>query len=83
MGQIQKYLRHMRQIGASDLHLSSGRPPMMRISGHIGAIEGQPVLRVEQLRAMMQEAVNERQWRRFEREHDLDFATAIVYESEI
>jgi len=77
LGQIHQYLRHMRQVGASDLHLSSGRPPMLRVSGHMSAIEGQPVLQTQQLRAMMQEVVNERQWRRFEREHDLDFATAI------
>jgi len=77
VAQIHSYLKHMRQVGASDLHLAAGRPPMLRASGHVSPIQGQPVLSDETLRGLMREVVNERQWRRFEREHDLDFATAL------
>jgi twitching motility protein PilT len=50
---------------------------MLRVSGHVAEIAGQPVLADALLRDMLRELVNERQWQRFEREHDLDFATAI------
>ena len=77
MARIDAYFRHLRQIGASDLHLSTGRPPIVRHSGHVSEIPGQPVLVDAMLREMLREAVSERQWTRFEREHDLDFAIAI------
>ena len=42
-------LRHMKQAGASDLHLSSAMPPMMRLHGDIVPIAGRPVLDADQL----------------------------------
>jgi twitching motility protein PilT len=77
MARIHPYFKHLRQAGASDLHLSAGRPPMLRASGQVAAIAGQPVLADAVLRAMLREIVSERQWQRFEREHDLDFATSL------
>jgi twitching motility protein PilT len=77
MARIHAYFKHLRQVGASDLHLSTGRPPMLRSSGHVAPIAGQPALDDASLRAMLREIVSDRQWQRFEREHDLDFATAV------
>ncbi len=77
MARIHPYLRHLRQVGASDLHLSAGRPPMARASGAVAPIAGQPVLGDALLREMLRELVSDRQWQRFEREHDLDFAISV------
>jgi twitching motility protein PilT len=77
MARIYAYLKHLKEVGGSDLHLSSGRPPMVRNSGHVAEIEGRPVLSDSALRELLREVVNEAQWHRFEREHDLDFATSI------
>jgi twitching motility protein PilT len=78
MARIHPYFKHLRQVGASDLHLSTGRPPMLRASGHVAPIPNQPALDDATLRGMLREIVSERQWQRFEREHDLDFATAVA-----
>src|SRR5262245_8431760 len=77
MARIHAYFKHLRQSGASDLHLSTGRAPMMRTAGHVAEIAGQPVLSDGALREMLAEIVSDRQWRRFERDHDLDFATSV------
>jgi twitching motility protein PilT len=77
MARLHAYLKHLRQAGGSDLHLCAGRPPMLRASGHVTPIANQPAFTDSQLREMLREVVNERQWGRFEREHDLDFAIAV------
>ena len=77
MARLHAYLKHLRQAGGSDLHLSAGRPPMVRASGHVAEIAGQPPFTDTALREMLREAISDRQWQRFEREHDLDFATAV------
>jgi len=77
MAHIHNYFRQLHHIGASDLHLAAQRPPMYRASGEVVAIPGQPPLDDRTLRAMLQELVDERQWSRFMREHDLDFATQL------
>ncbi|MFI5308103.1 MAG: type IV pilus twitching motility protein PilT, partial [Polyangiales bacterium] len=77
MAKIHTYLSYLRKAGASDLHLSAGRPPMARASGHVASIGGEPPLQDSALREMLKEIVSDRQWKRFEREHDLDFATSV------
>jgi twitching motility protein PilT len=78
MARIDAYFRYLREAGASDLHLSTGRPPMLRQSGHVTPIPDQPVLDDATLRSLLREIVSERQWQRFTREHDLDFATSVA-----
>jgi twitching motility protein PilT len=74
---IQHYLEHMRSAGASDLHFSAGRPPLMRVSGHVAPIKGEQMLHDDALRQILRQAVSDLQWNRFERDHDLDFAMAL------
>src|SRR5690349_18172152 len=77
MASIHALFRQLRQVGASDLHLVAGRPPMLRTSGHVAEMQGQAPISDADLREMLAEIVSDRQWRRFERDHDLDFATAV------
>jgi len=77
MARIHDYFRQLKQIGASDLHFAANRPPMYRASGQITPVPGQPVLNDASLREMLREVVSPLQWERFEREHDLDFATEL------
>jgi twitching motility protein PilT len=77
VARIHQYFRQLKEIGASDLHFAAGRPPMYRSSGQITPVPGQPALDDATLREMLREVVDELQWERFEREHDLDFATSL------
>ena len=42
---IDRFLRLMMDRGASDLHLSCGRPPMFRLSGEMDPIRYRPLTR--------------------------------------
>jgi twitching motility protein PilT len=77
MARLHDLFRQLKRIGASDLHLAAGRPPMYRASGHVVPVPGTGVLDDGALRAMLRELVTELQWERFERDHDLDFATEL------
>jgi twitching motility protein PilT len=77
MARIHQFFRQLKEIGASDLHFAANRPPMYRASGQIAPVPGQPVLSDATLREMLREVVSDLQWERFEKEHDLDFATAL------
>ena len=41
--QLLEWLAHTRQLGASDLHLSAGLPPMVRRLGQLQALDAAPV----------------------------------------
>ncbi|MCK9798577.1 type IV pilus twitching motility protein PilT [Pseudomonas sp. MAFF 302030] len=59
--------------GASDLHLSAGLAPMVRIDGDIQPLDW-PVLQRPQVLALIHSLMSEAQRREFEAVQDLDFA---------
>ena len=59
--------------GASDLHLSAGSPPMMRIHGEMTPLRKEP-LTAEELHKMLYDSVQDWVKARFEETHDVDFA---------
>jgi len=58
--------------GASDLHLSVGRPPGIRIDGRIWPLDGEPALTAERARALIEGALAEPQRQHFAEELELD-----------
>jgi len=52
--------------GASDLHLSVGKPPSVRIDGHIWPLEGEPPLTPERTRSLVESALDEDQRAEFD-----------------
>ncbi len=71
MQQIDTLLRIMSEARASDLHLKTGKPPWIRVDGHLRAIEGEALSR-EDLIAMQQAMFTARQLQRLEDEFELD-----------
>ncbi len=76
MAKIDTLFKMMQQQGASDLHISTGAPPILRLHGEMVRIKS-PDLTHEQARALMFEILDEEQIRQFEETRDLDFAYAI------
>ena len=76
MAKIDKWLLKMREMGASDLHLTVGSPPKFRTHGEMSATE-EPRLTRETLEPILKEICLPEQWNSFMDEHDLDFAYAI------
>ena len=59
--------------GASDCHLSSGEPPMIRIDGEMKKLDS-PALTKEEVHALVYDIMSDAQRRVFEENHECDFS---------
>ena len=78
IGHIDELFHHMKAVEASDLHLSSGETPMLRIHGNIVRIEEYAVHDHEMLKKVLYEIAPLRNREQFEDEGDTDFAYEIA-----
>jgi twitching motility protein PilT len=74
---IQKLLLQMLEMGASDLHLSTGSPPHVRVHGNMQSLPGERPLEAGPLLDRLYEVTPARNREEFERRNDTDFAYAI------
>ena len=76
-GTIEKLLVEMLSLGASDLHLSTGSPPQVRVHGVMQALPGHPILDGDELLDRLNEITPARNREEFKRRNDTDFGYAI------
>ena len=62
----------------SDLHLTVGSPPMIRVDGGLRPLPGYGKLNSSDTALLARAAVDPDQWETFQREQELDFAHSIV-----
>jgi len=62
---------------ASDLHITAGAPPMIRIRGRLAPMEGYPVLTPTDTREIVYSILSDAQRQRFETHWQIDFAYQI------
>ncbi|WP_304512087.1 type IV pilus twitching motility protein PilT [Demequina salsinemoris] len=74
-------LRAMLESKASDLHLTVGSPPMVRVDGGLKALEGFGTLEKEGLQRTLYQILTQAQREKFEEELELDFSYALPHES--
>lgn len=74
---INRLFRLMVEKGASDLHLSTGEPPMLRASGDMVRIDGEEAFTDEDLRHMLFDIAPTRNKEEFLECGDTDFAYEI------
>ncbi|QNN25365.1 type IV pilus twitching motility protein PilT [Planctomycetales bacterium ZRK34] len=67
------YLKKCVEVGASDLHLSAGSPPFMRLNGEIKFFERDPLTPDESLRMALGFMSDEEQ-QKYLRTHDVDMS---------
>jgi twitching motility protein PilT len=70
---VSELLMFAVKAGASDLHLSSGEPPMIRVHGDMRRVKMPPLGR-EDVHKMIFEVMNEKQMKTYEEMHELDFS---------
>ena len=70
---ITELLVFAQKNDASDLHLSTGNPPLLRINGDIIPMK-MPPLEADQVKALLYSILTEQQRTDYERELELDFA---------
>jgi len=72
---IAHYFRLMQEMGASDLHLASGVPPIVRVHGTLERLPRQELSAAEVV-SMIREILTDAEIRRLQDEKNLDFALA-------
>jgi twitching motility protein PilT len=70
---IDRFLQLMTSRGASDFHLTVGRPPMLRVSGSMEPIRYRTLLEVDYA-DLIRPITTERLWEEFQTTGDVDFA---------
>jgi twitching motility protein PilT len=74
---LEGALRAMVAAGASDLHLTSGAAPTIRLSGSLVPLEGYEVLQPEALRRTLYGVLTQKQREKFEANLELDLSYAV------
>ncbi len=73
---IQKLLRELIEKDGSDLHVTAGSPPRMRILGKLEAVDGPPLNNVD-TKNLCYSIITDQQRQKFEEENELDFSFGI------
>jgi len=76
MAKLDPFFKLMKEQNASDLHLSTGNPPMLRIHGELVRID-YPDLQNDDLKGMVYEIAPETKIKHFEETGDVDFGYEI------
>src|SRR5215204_1490671 len=72
MARIDQYFKFMKEQAASDLHLSTGNPPILRINGDLIRIDS-PSFSSDDLKGLVYEIAPEHKIKQFEETGDVDF----------
>ncbi len=74
---IATLLEQVLLRGASDLHLTAGTPPTIRVNGALVRLDEYPALHPEQLQRMIYSILSQKQREKFEAEMELDTSYAL------
>ncbi len=76
MPQLDRLFDILLERGGSDLHLSVGYPPLLRLRGDLEPVAGEPPVDEATMYRWLLEILDDKQRAHFEHNHDLDFAWA-------
>jgi twitching motility protein PilT len=74
---VDALLLHAVAIGGSDLHLTVGIPPAIRLHGSLRRVPGWEPLTEEDIESVARQLLDDTQWQRFRQTKELDFAHSI------
>ncbi len=74
---MKELLTKMIKMGASDLHIVVGAPPIIRLHGHCEPLQGYPPLKPEESQELVYSVMNEDQVAEFEAEKECDLSFGI------
>ena len=76
MATLHDFLKEMVERGASDLHVTVGVPPMIRVHGELIPLE-YPPLKPQETRQLCYSVLTDAQKHRFEEDHELDLSFGV------
>jgi len=74
---MDKLLAEALRVGASDVHIIPGLPPLFRIHTVLEPVEGCPAISAEQSEQFVRDMVGEDRFQRLIEQRDIDFSTVI------
>ena len=74
---IRELLQKVIELGASDMHIVVGAPPMIRVNGDLESLPGYPALKPEDTQEIIYSVMNEEQVATFESEKECDLSFGI------
>jgi len=75
--ELDELLTMLVELGGSDLHITAGIAPCMRINGHLEPLAGRNRLAPVDTETLIRSILSEALWDRFDRDQELDTAYAI------
>ena len=76
MAELDIYLKQMLLNDGSDLHLTIGLPPKIRVHGELESLND-TIIEAEEMKRILKEICIDTYWQRFKKNGDLDFAYEI------
>ncbi len=74
MAWIDSLFKRMLELDASDLHMTSGRKPMLRVHGDMVVVEECPEISAQQMEQILLEIAPDESKKQWKAENDADFA---------
>ncbi len=74
MARLDAFFNKMVEVGASDLHMTTGLQPYFRLDGDMIPVTGAPDWSAEEMKNVLFEIAPEGNREEFDRDHDTDFA---------
>jgi twitching motility protein PilT len=75
---LDTMLRTLVHSGGSDLHLTVGSPPMIRVHGDLRALPDYPKLTAKDTAGLVHAVLTDEQWTQFEHEQEIDIAYSLA-----
>jgi len=74
MTRVEQLLLKAIDMGASDLHISAGSQPIIRLHGELSKLKGEAVITSQESRKLIQEFLTARQLEEFKRLTNIDLS---------
>src|SRR5712664_4304048 len=71
---LSELLRKLSELGGSDLHITTGTAPQVRVDGHLRALEGYRQMTAADTKQLAYSVLTDAQKHRFEENLELDFS---------
>ena len=74
---LSELLRKLSELRGSDLHITTGSPPQVRVDGHLRPLEGYRILTSSDTKQLAYSVLTDAQKHRFEEKFELDFSFGV------
>ena len=74
---LSELLRKLSELGGSDLHVTTGTPPLVRVHGTIRPLDGYRPLTSSETKQLAYSVLTDAQKHRFEENLELDFSFGV------